>query len=160
MDIRWGWANGFVIPPATTTTTTTVAPTTTTTLRPVSIDANLTSLTLSVSRLDEVFSNDTLAYTGRVGNSVASIAVRATAQNAFATIRVNGVVTASATDSAAIPLVVGANTITVTSTSENGATVKTFTLTITREPDSTTTTAPAVTTTTEPAVTTSSSVAP
>ena len=29
-DIRWGWANGFVIPPATTTTTTsTVAPTTT-----------------------------------------------------------------------------------------------------------------------------------
>lgn len=134
MDIRWGWANGFVIPPATTTTTTTVAPTTTTTLRPVSSDANLTSLTLSVSRLDEVFSNDTLAYTGRVGNSVASIAVRATAQNAFATIRVNGVVTASATDSAAIPLVVGANTITVTSTSENGATVKTFTLTITREP--------------------------
>ncbi|MEI6298058.1 MAG: hypothetical protein WCP50_00485 [Actinomycetota bacterium] len=37
MDIRWGWANGFVIPPptttstsTTTTTTTTVAPTTTT----------------------------------------------------------------------------------------------------------------------------------
>ena len=35
-DIRWGWANGFVIPPATTTTTTTttVAPTTTTTIAP------------------------------------------------------------------------------------------------------------------------------
>jgi hypothetical protein len=31
-DIRWGWANGFVIPPATSTTTsTTVAPTTTST---------------------------------------------------------------------------------------------------------------------------------
>lgn len=35
MDIRWGWANGFVIPPPTTTststtTTTTIAPTTTT----------------------------------------------------------------------------------------------------------------------------------
>lgn len=34
MDIRWGWANGFVIPPETTTTTTTtsstIAPTTTT----------------------------------------------------------------------------------------------------------------------------------
>ncbi|MEY3805558.1 MAG: hypothetical protein RIR69_370 [Actinomycetota bacterium] len=26
MDIRWGWADGFVIPPPTTTTTTTVAP--------------------------------------------------------------------------------------------------------------------------------------
>ncbi|MEY3506066.1 MAG: hypothetical protein RI898_819, partial [Actinomycetota bacterium] len=31
MDIRWGWANGFVIPPPTTTTTTT----TTTTMPPV-----------------------------------------------------------------------------------------------------------------------------
>ena len=29
MDIRWGWANGFVIPPATTTTTTTSTTTTT-----------------------------------------------------------------------------------------------------------------------------------
>lgn len=27
MDIRWGWANGFVIPPATTTTTTTITTT-------------------------------------------------------------------------------------------------------------------------------------
>ena len=33
MDIRWGWANGFVIPPPTTTTTTTT--TTSTTLAPV-----------------------------------------------------------------------------------------------------------------------------
>ena len=30
MDIRWGWANGFVIPPPTTTTTTLPPPTTTT----------------------------------------------------------------------------------------------------------------------------------
>ena len=30
MDIRWGWANGFVIPPATTTTTTTTSTTSTT----------------------------------------------------------------------------------------------------------------------------------
>ncbi|MCX6517042.1 MAG: hypothetical protein NTZ62_10495 [Actinobacteria bacterium] len=29
MDIRWGWANGFVIPPPTTTSTTTTTPTTT-----------------------------------------------------------------------------------------------------------------------------------
>jgi hypothetical protein len=31
MDIRWGWANGFVIPPATTTTTSTTSTTTSTT---------------------------------------------------------------------------------------------------------------------------------
>lgn len=134
MDIRWGWANGFVIPPATTTTT--VPPTTTTTVRPVSGDANLTALTISTSRLDEVFSNDVAAYTGRVDNSVSSIKVKATAQNAFAVVRVNNVITASGLDSADIPLVVGANTITVTSTSENGAAVKTFTLTITREASS------------------------
>ena len=37
MDIRWGWANGFVIPPPTTTTTTTTTtpPVTTTTTPPV-----------------------------------------------------------------------------------------------------------------------------
>ena len=141
MDIRWGWANGFVIPRATTTTTTTTTtlpPTTTTTIRPASADANLTALTISTSRLDEVFSNDIAAYTGKVDNSVASIKVKATAQNGFAVIRVNDVVTASGVDSADIPLVVGANTITVTSTSENGATVKTFTLTITREAEPTT----------------------
>jgi hypothetical protein len=141
MDIRWGWANGFVIPPATTTTTTTtttVPPTTTTTIRPASADANLTALTISTSRLDEVFSNDVAAYTGKVDNSVASIKVKATAQNGFAVIRVNDVVTASGVDSTDIPLVVGVNTITVTSTSENGATVKTFTLTITREAEPTT----------------------
>ena len=34
MDIRWGWANGFVIPPATTTTTSTTVPPTTTTVPP------------------------------------------------------------------------------------------------------------------------------
>jgi len=36
MDIRWGWANGFVIPPptTTTTTTTTTVPTTTTVVDP------------------------------------------------------------------------------------------------------------------------------
>lgn len=139
MDIRWGWANGFVIPPATTTTTTTtttVPPTTTTTIRPASGDANLTALSISTSRLDEVFSNDVAVYTGRVDNTVSSIRVKATAQNAFAVIRVNDVITASGSDSADIPLVVGANTITVTSTSENGTTVKTFTLTITREASS------------------------
>ena len=163
MDIRWGWANGFVIPPATTTTTTTtttVPPTTTTTIRPASADANLTALTISTSRLDEVFSNDVAAYTGKVDNSVASIKVKATAQNGFAVIRVNDVVTASGVDSADIPLVVGANTITVTSTSENGVAMKTFSLTITREPEPTTTTTSTTSTTTTTTTTTTSSTVP
>jgi len=50
MDIRWGWANGFVIPPptttsTTTTTTTTVAPTPTTTTTTVAPTTSTTSST-------------------------------------------------------------------------------------------------------------------
>ena len=52
MDIRWGWANGFVIPPptttttsTTTTTTTTVAPTTTTTTTVAPTTTTTTSTT-------------------------------------------------------------------------------------------------------------------
>jgi len=50
MDIRWGWANGFVIPPptttsTTTTTTTTVAPTTTTTVAPTTTTTTSTTTT-------------------------------------------------------------------------------------------------------------------
>ena len=51
-DIRWGWANGFVIPPATTTTTTTttstVAPTTTTPA-PTTTTPAVTSTTIAVT---------------------------------------------------------------------------------------------------------------
>lgn len=47
MDIRWGWANGFVIPPptttSTTTTTTTPPPTTTTTVVPPTTSTTLAS---------------------------------------------------------------------------------------------------------------------
>ena len=66
MDIRWGWANGFVIPPPTTTsttitttttvaptttTTTTVAPTTTTTTSTTSTTTSTTSTTSSTTSL-------------------------------------------------------------------------------------------------------------
>jgi hypothetical protein len=126
MDIRWGWANGFVIPPATTTTTT---------IRPASSDANLTALSISLGALNEVFSNDRATYTARVDHSVTSVAVKAISQNDFAVIRVNNVITASGLDSALLPLLVGENIITVTSTSENGVATKTFTLTVTRDAD-------------------------
>jgi hypothetical protein len=43
MDIRWGWANGFVIPPATTTTTTTTTSTTSTTTTTTSTTTTTTT---------------------------------------------------------------------------------------------------------------------
>lgn len=56
MDIRWGWANGFVIPPetttttsTTTTTTTTVPPTTTTTVPPTTTTVAPTTTTTTVA---------------------------------------------------------------------------------------------------------------
>ena len=50
MDIRWGWANGFVIPPPTTTSTstttsTTVAPSTTSTVPPTTVSPTTASPT-------------------------------------------------------------------------------------------------------------------
>ena len=45
MDIRWGWANGFVIPPATTTTTST----STTTTVPAPVTTTTTTTTSSTS---------------------------------------------------------------------------------------------------------------
>ena len=49
MDIRWGWANGFVIPPATTTTTSTTTTTTTTTVAPTTTTVAPTTTTTSTS---------------------------------------------------------------------------------------------------------------
>ena len=49
MDIRWGWANGFVIPPATTTTTSTTTTTTTTTVAPTTTTTSTTTTTTSTT---------------------------------------------------------------------------------------------------------------
>jgi hypothetical protein len=48
MDIRWGWANGFVIPPPTTTTTVAPPPPTTTPGAPTSVSATSSENTQSV----------------------------------------------------------------------------------------------------------------
>lgn len=47
MDIRWGWANGFVIPPPTTTTTSTTTTTTTTTIAPTTTTSSTTTTSTS-----------------------------------------------------------------------------------------------------------------
>lgn len=45
MDIRWGWASGFVIPPATTTTTSTTTTSTTTSTTSTTVPAATTTVT-------------------------------------------------------------------------------------------------------------------
>jgi hypothetical protein len=135
MDIRWGWANGFVIPPPTTTTTTTtttipIPPTTT--IRPPSTDSNLANLALTGGVLDQQFSNALSSYTATVPNSVVAIRLRATASSPYSVIRVNNVVTASGADTADISLTVGQNLITVVVTSEDGSSTRNFSVAVTR----------------------------
>ena len=88
--------------------------------------SHLTGLTLGSGTLSPVFAGGTFAYTATV--STPSITVTPTL--AGATITVNGSAVTSGTASAAIPLALGANTITVVSTASGGT--STYTLTVTR----------------------------
>ena len=96
--------------------------------------ATLSALALSNSAvLSPTFDSATTSYTTTVGNSVSSLTVTPTKTQVNATIKVNGVAVNSGAASAAIPLSVGSNTITVLVTAQNGTTTKSYTITATRE---------------------------
>ena len=100
------------------------------TYRMMSADATLSSLSLSGVTLTPPFTSSTTSYTADVANSVTSTTVTAqtTDPNATAVIRLNGTVDADGT----VSLAVGANTITVEVTAEDGNTMRTYTVTVTR----------------------------
>jgi gliding motility-associated-like protein len=101
--------------------------------RTASSDALLTSIKLTpVSTLTVVTGPGYVNYTTSVPNSTSSVTVTATTQDATATIKVNGVSVASGAASAAIPLVVGPNTITTVVTAQDGVTTKSYIITATR----------------------------
>ena len=75
-------------------------------------------------------------YTTAVPNSETSLSVTSVAQDATASITVNGTAVASGAASPAIPLAVGANVITVAVTAQDGATVKNYIITATRSSSS------------------------
>jgi hypothetical protein len=82
---------------------------------------------------------DITAYSLEVAHATDTIRVKPAAAHAYAAITVNGTAGQNDTFSGAVPLAVGDNTITVTVTSEDGNTIKTYTLTVTRRasPDAT-----------------------
>ncbi len=80
------------------------------------------------------FSGTITSYRARVGNAVNSVRVRPTVNQANATVTVNGDGAASGWASQPINLAVGANTISVVVTAQDGATKKTYTLAVTRAP--------------------------
>lgn len=94
--------------------------------------ANLSSLTLSSGTLNPAFNKEIYEYTAAVENTVSSITVRATAEDAAATIKVNDVKIPSGATSGAINLDEGGNLITVTVTDSKGNT-NTYTINLTRK---------------------------
>lgn len=100
---------------------------------PVSNNANLSNLTMSSGTLTPAFSSSVLGYTSTVPNSVSSITVTPTAQDAEATISVNNLTVKSGVASQSLNLNVGANTITVAVKSPDTTTAKTYIITVTRQ---------------------------
>ena len=114
-----------------TTTTYTVTVT-----RAASAVSTLASLTASSGSLSPTFASGTISYTASVGNAVTSVTVTPVLTDSTATIKVNGVAVASGSASAALPLAVGGNPLSVVVTAQNGITTTTYTVTVTRAPSS------------------------
>jgi len=118
-------------PDGTTTQTYTVTVT-----RAGNTNDNLSSLKMSKGTFSPVFAGGTTSYTDAVANIVTSVTVTPTASDPGATIQVNGAMVPSGTASGAINLAVGPNTVNVVVKASDGATTKTYTITVTRAPSS------------------------
>ena len=104
---------------------------TVTVTRAASDNANLVGLALSPGTLTLTFSLLTTAYIASVGGGTTSLTVSPRA-DVNATITVNGITTTSGTASGPIALSVGSNTITTQVNAQDGTTIKTYTVTVTR----------------------------
>ena len=91
-----------------------------------SVDATLSALTLEQGSLSPSFASGTLAYTALVSNSVSSLIVTPTTNDANATATVNG-----ASAATPVTLAVGSNTVTVQVTAQDG-TLQNYTVAVTR----------------------------
>ena len=112
------------------TTTQTYTVTVTRDAPPLSNDATLSSLSLSVT-LAPTFVSGTYSYTASVANDITSTTVTAETadSNATSVIKLDGTEDADGT----VALALGANTITVEVTAEDGTTTLTYTVTVTRD---------------------------
>ena len=114
-----------------------------------STDATLSGLTLSEGRLDPAFASGTTSYAAAVGYTVTPITVSPTRNDANATLEFldgSDMPLPDAdgnTDGLQVDLAVGANTIKVQVTAEDGFTETTYTLTVTRTAEDTSLSPPA-----------------
>lgn len=96
-------------------------------------DATLGALSLNTGTLSPAFASGTTSYTATVPNATDAITVTPTANEANATIIVNGTAVVSGNASDAIALSLGVNTITILVTAEDGTSTQTYTVTVIRE---------------------------
>jgi len=99
--------------------------------RATSSNTDLASLAINNGTLAPVFTAATTGYNVSVGNTVSSIAITPATSDANATVKINGTAVTSGSASSAVPLNVGANTVTVLVTAQDGTT-KTYTISVTR----------------------------
>jgi len=97
----------------------------------LSSNADLSGLVLSEETLTPEFAAGTTSYTAAVANEVNSLTVTPTVAESHATVEVTDTEVESGSESGAIDLAVGNNTITVRVTAQDGTT-KTYTVTVTR----------------------------
>jgi gliding motility-associated-like protein len=103
----------------------------------VSDNADLSSLVISPGTLAPAFDAGTIAYTASVSTATSSITVTSVSADANATIglQLNGAGFSTVSSGAAAsspPLLPGSNTINVRVTAQDGTTIKTYTITVTR----------------------------
>jgi hypothetical protein len=101
--------------------------------QPLATNAGLSDLALSDGTLNPAFATNITSYTADVGNATTSITVTPTLADPNATVTVNGAVVASGSASGPINLNLGANTISVVVTAQDGMTSTTYTIVATRQ---------------------------
>lgn len=97
----------------------------------LSMNADLSSLSLDQGLLSPPFAAELTNYTAGVGNAVNSIQVTPTLADSTATVKVNGNPITNGSE-VTIPLALGNNNITIVVTAQDGVTQKNYTVTVNR----------------------------
>lgn len=100
--------------------------------RPPGTDASLAGLSLSAGGLEPAFAAGTTTYTTDVPYAVAEVTVTATTNDSRASLTVDGSAASSGSPSDPVALSVGETVVDVVVTAEDGVTVRTYSITVTR----------------------------
>lgn len=98
----------------------------------ISTDASLSGLSLSSGTLSPDFDKAVTSYTANVANSTTTVRLSATTSASGASLKVNGAPLESGDSSDPIALNVGENQINIEVTAQDGSTMRTYTITLTR----------------------------